>query len=94
MTLDTARENINSHEPLEPLLAVLHEIEKRGSLLRLMPDRRQRVGLMMALAKQKLVVWDAAAVKYELTDLGSRTLAKFKHGDASEPVSGWQAKTA
>jgi hypothetical protein len=59
----------------EPLLTALEHIEKRGSLLSLLPDRGQRLGLMKALAQQKLVSWNAGAVKYELTGLGQQCLA-------------------
>jgi hypothetical protein len=70
---DARQEARNAQVFAEPLLTVLEHIEKQGSLLSLVPDRVQRLGLMKALTQQKLVSWNAAAVKYELTSLGHPT---------------------
>jgi hypothetical protein len=86
------RETVNSHQSPEWLLAVLHDIEEHGSLLRLVPDRPQRLALMMGLAKQKLVVWNATAVKYELTELGKQTLAESNRRRANASLPGSQRK--
>jgi hypothetical protein len=75
---DAVREKTDTQEPTEPLLAALEHIEKRGRLLLLVPDRAQRLGLMKALTKQKLVAWNAAVTKYELTPLGAQSLAEYR----------------
>jgi hypothetical protein len=72
------REKTYTDEPTEPLFAALEHIEKRGSLLWLVPDRAQRLGLMKALTKQKLVAWNPTAAKYELTTLGAQCLAEYR----------------
>ncbi len=71
-------EKRDSEDPVEPLFAALEHIAKQGSLLRLAPDRAQRLGLMMAMTKQGLVAWNAAASKYELTSLGGERLAEYQ----------------
>jgi len=73
---DARREVRNAQAAAEPLLSALAHIEKRGSLLSLVPDRVQRLGLMKALTQHKLVSWNAGAVKYELTGLGHQCLAE------------------
>ena len=56
---DVRRDAGNAQASAEPLLTALEHIEKRGSLLSLLPDRGQRLGLMKALAQQKLDSWKA-----------------------------------
>jgi hypothetical protein len=73
---DTRQEPRNALASAEPLLIALEHIKKQGSLLSLVPDRVQRLGLMKALTKHKLVSWNAAAVKYELTGVGHQCLAE------------------
>jgi hypothetical protein len=77
---DALRETEDAEVSAEPLLTALEHIEKRGSLLSLMDDRRQRLALMTALTPQKLVCWNAPAAKYELTDLGRQCLAENAKG--------------
>jgi hypothetical protein len=72
---DARREEKDPQKPADPLMAALDHIEKRGSLLWLVPERAQRLGWMKELTKQKLVAWNAAAAKYELTTLGGQCLA-------------------
>jgi hypothetical protein len=55
MMADVIRQTKDAQAFTEPLLTALEHIEKRGSLLSLVPDRRQRLGLMKALTQQKLM---------------------------------------
>jgi hypothetical protein len=73
-----------TQDAVEPLLAALDHIEKQGSLLRLTPDRAQRLGLMMAMTKKGLVAWNATAVRYELTALGDECLAQHRKSIAPQ----------
>jgi hypothetical protein len=73
---DARQEPRNAQASAEPLLVAIEHIKKQGSLLSLVPDRVQRLGLMKALAKHKLVSSNAAAVKYELTGLGHQCHAE------------------
>jgi hypothetical protein len=73
---DARQEPRNAQASAEPLLVAIEHIKKQGSLLSLVPDRVQRLGLMKALTKHKLVSWNAAAVKYELTGVGHQCLAE------------------
>jgi hypothetical protein len=66
---DVRRDAGNAQASAEPLSTALEHIEKRGSLLSLVPDRGQRLEWMGALTKQ-----DA---KYELTSLAANTLRRL-----------------
>jgi hypothetical protein len=59
-----------SKPSLETLQIALTHIEKRGSLLELVPDRAQRLEWTRALADERLVIWNRAAAKYEIAPLG------------------------
>lgn len=63
---------------VEPLFGALDHIAERGSLLWLVPDRAQRLGLMNAIGKQGLVAWNRARGKYELTQAGRLRLADYR----------------
>jgi hypothetical protein len=78
LTTDAIPEKRDTQEPAEPLSAVLEHIEKRGSLLWFAPDRAQRLGLMMAMIKKGLVVWNETARKYQLTTFGGQYLAEHR----------------
>jgi hypothetical protein len=73
-TSDAVRERDNSQTTLERILVALEHIEARGSLLSLAPDHAQRVRLMKRMTEFKLVAWNAAAKKYELTPFGCQCL--------------------
>jgi hypothetical protein len=66
---DVRRDAGNAQASAEPLSTALEHIEKRGSLLSLVPDRGQRLEWKGALTKQ-----DA---KYELTSLAANTLRRL-----------------
>jgi hypothetical protein len=65
-----------THKLAAPLITALEHIETQGSLISLVTDRTQRVGLMKELTAQKLVAWDPRSGKYELTRLGRQSLAE------------------
>jgi hypothetical protein len=67
----------NAQASAEPLLTALVHIEKRGSLLSLVPDRRQRLEWMGALTKQGFVRWNVQDAKYELTSSAANTLRRL-----------------
>ena len=62
---DVRRDAGNAQASAEPLSTALEHIEKRGSLLSLVPDRGQRLEWMGALTKQdaKYVTADRSAKK-------------------------------
>ena len=70
---DVHRDAGNAQASAEPLLTALVHIEKRGSLLSLVPDRRQRLEWMGALTKQGFVRWNVQDAKYELTSSAANT---------------------
>jgi hypothetical protein len=73
---DPIGENRAPSEAAEPpLLAALAQIEMRGSLVGLVPDRTKRIGLMQAMSVNKLVTWNAMTRSYELTSFGHQCLA-------------------
>ena len=74
---DVRRDAGNAQASAEPLLTALEHIEKRGSLLSLVPDRGQRLEWMGALTKQRFVRWNAQDAKYELTSLAANTLRRL-----------------
>ena|SRR5271166_205974 len=83
-----SRDAINKHrasdKPPEPLLAALEHIQASGSVRRWVPDRAQRVALMTAMMNERLIQWDMAAGRYELTALGQRWLSEYQKQPASE----------
>ena len=74
-TSDAVRAKGDLETTLELILVALEHIEARGSLLLLAPDHAQRVRLMKRMTEFKLVAWNAAAKKYELTPFGCQCLA-------------------
>lgn len=54
----------------EVLRGALQQIKEHGHLLRFVPDRPARLALMQRLSKWKVIWWDKAAGRYELTPLG------------------------
>ena len=61
---DVRRDAGNAQASAEPLSTALEHIEKRGSLLSLVPDRRQRLEWMGALTKQGFVRWNVLGGEY------------------------------
>ena len=64
------REIGRTHKSAEPLLSALEHLQARGSLLSLVPDRAQRLGLIRAMSRHGLVQWERTLCKYALTALG------------------------
>jgi hypothetical protein len=82
---DAIHEKKGPQRSAEPLLVALEHIEVEGSLFWLVQDRAQRLDWMKVLTKEKLVVWNARAAKYELTPLGGQCLAEYRQTTRMQP---------
>lgn len=70
-------EKVRDDEFRDLSLAALDEISARGNLLKLVPDRPQRLALTNYLGAQGLVTWNKAIARYELTPLAKQFLADY-----------------
>jgi hypothetical protein len=59
--------------------AVLEHIEKRGRLQGFPAPPREKLALMKSAIEHRLVVWDKAVGKYELTAVGHERLVEERH---------------
>ena len=89
-TSDAIREKRDTQATLEPLLVALEHIEAWGSLLLLATDHAHRVRIMKAMTELKLVEWNAATKKYEMTSYGRQCLAEYR--GTTDPQSRDQSK--
>jgi hypothetical protein len=80
MTLSPAPRNQIDADRLQEIPAALEEIEARGHLLVIAPDRLQRLALMQALSQRGFLIWNRVLTKYQLTPLGQEFLVR--HHDA------------
>jgi hypothetical protein len=86
------REIGRTHKSAEPLLSALEYLQAQGSLLSLVPDRAQRLGLMRAMSRNGLVHWDRALSKYALTPLGKQCLSEYQAAANAPVLEGGQSR--
>ena len=82
------REATSMPETAEPLLPALAQIKTQGSLLALVPDRVERVGLMKTMSDNRLVTWNAVTGSYKLTPFGEQRLAEYRATSHEGTVAG------
>ena len=80
MTPSSSRRNQIDADRLQEIPAALEEIDARGHLLVIAPDRLQRLALMQALSERGLLAWNRVLARYQLTPLGQEFLVR--HHDA------------
>jgi len=74
----------------ERLPGALQDVAERGSLLRFLPDRHDRLELTKALIAMGLIAWNKPAGKYDLTAAGRHRLARHRTAAA---VDGGRARS-
>jgi hypothetical protein len=68
---------------------VLDHIEKHGSFHRFQAPGQERLALMKVAVGQGLIVWNKVVGKYELTTVGHKRLAEYRHKIATAVWYGW-----